>query len=111
DADFLKVTGADADFDVADAGVVVLNFDVSTAAADMSVAEMNTAFFGATPASAGADGEKVIVAVTADADAAGDVFIFAMEDDGTDFDGITLLGTLSSTVLEDLTATNFVGYA
>ena len=95
------------------AGIIAAQVNVTTAAS-MSVANVNT-LLGTTLSrtiSAAADGEKAILIVSTDFDSAlVDAYMYIIEHDGTDFDGVTLLATLSLTEVQSLTAANFDGFA
>jgi S-layer protein len=113
DTTFAKLTAGATTYDVGvTAGIVTAAVDVA-AAASMAASDVNTLLkttLGET-ISAADDGEKAILIVSTDFDAEVDSYMYIIEHDGTDIDGVTLLGTLKSVELDNLSAANFDGFA
>ena len=108
-ADTSDVNTAAAAVDTGSAGIVVLNFDNTGASATMTASELYTDAISADTNTAA--GETIYVATTADADAAGDVFLFfaTINSDNDDFASAELVATFGSAVLGDFHDDNFAG--
>jgi len=114
DVNFAKLAAVAAVYDVGvTAGVISAAVNVANAAT-MSVADVNTLLITtlSKTITAADDGEKAVLLVSTDYDSAlVDTYMYVIEHDGTDIDGVTLLATLKTTELDDISATNFDGFA
>jgi Ca2+-binding RTX toxin-like protein len=114
DTTFAKLAAGAAVYDVGvTAGVISAAVNVANAAT-MSVSDVNTLLITTLTKTitAASDGEKAVLLVSTDYDSAlVDTYMYVIEHDGTDIDGVTLLGTLKTTELDNLSATNFDGFA
>jgi len=114
DTTFAKLAAGAAVYDVGvTAGVISAAVDVANAAT-MSVTDVNTLLITtlSKTITAASDGEKAVLLVSTDYDSAlVDTYMYVIEHDGTDIDGVTLLGTLQTVELDNLSATNFDGFA
>ncbi|MDC6454726.1 hypothetical protein PQY68_05720, partial [Planktomarina temperata] len=114
DTTFAKLSAGAAVYDVGvTAGVISAAVNVANAAT-MSVSDVNTLLITtlSKTITAASDGEKAVLLVSTDYDSAlVDTYMYVIEHDGTDIDGVTLLGTLQTTELDNLSATNFDGFA
>jgi Ca2+-binding RTX toxin-like protein len=111
DQDAWQTLSAAAVLDFGADAITVLKQDSLNVGASMTAAQVQTAAvsgFGSISA-----GEKHIVALTADTDAAtGSVFLYQMTStNGTDINSVLLVGTLSTTEMDNLTADNFSGFS